>query len=180
MLYISIINMDAATKAPLTLSRAVLRLLIGLNIAAGVLILALLIASLAAGPWTMRALGAPAGPEALHTGMRLVMVVGILAVPLAHIVLSRLAAIVDTVRSDDPFVLANAARLKTIAWALLGLELLRLSVGAIAAAAAFRNAGINLGWSFEVTPWLSILLLFVLAAVFERGAAMRADLEGTV
>jgi hypothetical protein len=33
---------------------------------------------------------------------------------------------------------------------------------------------------FSVVPWLAILLLFVLAGVFARGARMRADLEGTV
>jgi hypothetical protein len=34
--------------------------------------------------------------------------------------------------------------------------------------------------AFSFTPWLSVLLLFVLAGVFAHGARMRADLEGTV
>jgi hypothetical protein len=167
-------------SAPLTLSRMLLRLLIVLNLLAGVLILALLVASLVAEAWVVRALGVPAGRPALVVGMRLVMAAGIASVPLAYIVLSRLLAIVETVRSDDPFVGANAARLTAIAWALLGLELLRLGVVGIASAASFHRAGIDLGTGFAVTPWLSILLVFVLARVFAQGAAMRADLEGTI
>ena len=40
--------------------------------------------------------------------------------------------------------------------------------------------GIHIDWSFSFTPWVAVLLLFVLARVFEHGARMRADLEGTV
>jgi hypothetical protein len=36
------------------------------------------------------------------------------------------------------------------------------------------------GWSFNITGWIAVLLLFVLARVFEQGAAMREDIEGTV
>ena len=39
---------------------------------------------------------------------------------------------------------------------------------------------LDINWSFSFTPWLAVLLLFVLAQVFDRGARMRADLEGTV
>jgi hypothetical protein len=33
---------------------------------------------------------------------------------------------------------------------------------------------------FNFTRWLGVLLLFVLARVFEQGARMRDELEGTV
>lgn len=174
------IDMEQNNTSSLALARTLLRLLTILNIASGAGIFALLVASFVAEPWTIRALGVGAAGPALLIGMRLVMVVGIVSVPLIHVVLTRLAAIVGTVGSNDPFVLANAARLRSIAWTLLGLELLRLGVGAIASAASFRAAGIDIGWNLALTPWLSILLLFVLASVFGRGAAMRADLEGTV
>jgi hypothetical protein len=39
---------------------------------------------------------------------------------------------------------------------------------------------LELDWSFSFAPWLAVLLLFVLARVFEHGAWMRAELEGTV
>jgi hypothetical protein len=75
----------------------------------------------------------------------------------------------------DPFVLANAERLRACAWAVLGLEGLHLGVGAIYSTMPFK-----LGWSFSPTGLLAVLLLFVLAQVFAQGAAMRDDLEGTV
>jgi len=49
----------------------------------------------------------------------------------AHLVLTRLLAIVETVKVGNPFVMANAVRLKTIAWAILGLEMMHFTVGAI-------------------------------------------------
>src|SRR5206468_11643579 len=67
----------------------------------------------------------------------------------------------------DPFVAGNAARLKTMAWALLGLELLHLAVGVLAIG-ALSNTQVDLDWSFSVTPWLAVLLLFVLAQVFDE------------
>jgi hypothetical protein len=39
---------------------------------------------------------------------------------------ARLLAIVDTVRSGDPFILDNARRLHAIAWSVLAIEVLRL------------------------------------------------------
>jgi hypothetical protein len=112
--------------------------------------------------------------------MRMVMIIGIAAVPVAYVVLSRLRAIVDTVREGDPFVAANARRLQTIAWAYLGLELLHTAVGVVAASAGSEAQPLDIHWRFSVTPWVAMLLLFVLARVFDHGARMRADLEGTV
>jgi hypothetical protein len=112
--------------------------------------------------------------------MRLVMVIGIAAVPVTHVVLARLLAIVETVAGGDPFVTENAARLKAIAWAVLGLEVLHLAVGAVAAGVSTAQAPLDLGWGFSVTRWLAVLLLFVLARVFEQGSHMREDLAGTV
>jgi hypothetical protein len=37
-----------------------------------------------------------------------------------------------------------------------------------------------LDWQPSFTGWLAVLIAFVLAQVFERGAAMRDDLDGTV
>jgi hypothetical protein len=166
----------------LTLSRRVLRVLIKLNLLMGALILALLIASLVAESWVMKALGAPPAPgnSMLFLGMRLIMVIGICSVPIAHLVLARLLAIVETVKIGNPFVMANAVRLKTIAWAILGLELMHFTVGAIAEGVSTAAAPLNISSGFSLTRWLTVLLLFVLARVFEQGARMREDLEGTV
>jgi Protein of unknown function (DUF2975) len=111
--------------------------------------------------------------------MRMVMVIGIGSVPFTHVVLTRLLAIVETVRLGDPFVAPNAARLKTMAWAVVGLELLHLVVGALTIG-PLSNSQVNLDWSFSIIPWLAILLLFVLAQVFDDGTRMRDDLQGTI
>jgi len=166
----------------LSLSWRILRALVVLNVVYGLAILALLVASLVAEGPMVAALGVrPAeGRDVLVRGMRMIMVVGIASVPVAHIILTRLRAIVDTVRAGDPFVMDNAARLQTIAWSVLALELLHLLVGAIAATSASSAQPLDVNWSFSVTPWIAVLLLFVLARVFEHGARMRADLEGTI
>lgn len=105
----------------------------------------------------------------------------VLALPMAaaiHIALSRLLAVVETVRSGDPFVPQNAARLTTIAWCVLATQLLELTFGALAA--TVNAAGSNVEWRFSVTGWVAVVLLFVLARVFEEGAQMRQDLEAMI
>jgi hypothetical protein len=188
-----IINKNAAPLAPsapamtnrapdaLPLTRRILRVLVRLNQLAGVAILALLAATLVAEGPVMAALGVPAGRNTrLVLGMRLIMVLGIAAVPIWHVVLTRLLTIVGTVGAGDPFVLENAARLQRIAWAVLGLEVLRLAIGAVAAGASIREVPLDIEGSLSLTPWMAVLLLFVLARVFEQGARMREDLAGTV
>jgi hypothetical protein len=163
-------------------SRRVLRALLGLNIVYGAGILALLCASLAAPDFVFRALGVTTAPgrDALVRGTRAIMVVGVAGAVAAHVILTQLLAIVDTVRHGDPFVTGNASRLQTIAWWMLGAELLRLLVVGIARVASTLAQTLDIDWSFSFTPWIAVLLLFVLARVFDHGARMRADLEGTV
>jgi hypothetical protein len=166
----------------LALSRGVLRVLVVLNLLFGVFILALLVASLVAEGPVMGALGGRpvTGNSMFILGMRLIMVIGLCGIPIVHFVLTRLLAIVDTVKVGNPFVLANAERLKKIAWAVLVLELLHLTVGAIAAGVSTAASPLHIGDDLSLTRWLAVLLLFVLARVFEQGTRMREDLEGTV
>jgi hypothetical protein len=136
--------------------------------------------ALVAGDWVMKAISLQGGdPAALLQGMRIVLAVFIVSIGVTHILLTQLRAIVETVRTGDAFVVGNAARLKTIAKAFLALELLKLAIGGVAAA-ALSGTGVDMESSFSATPWLAILLLFVLAQVFEDGARMRDDLQGTV
>jgi hypothetical protein len=114
----------------------------------------------------------------LVVGLRWMMVVGFAVFALLHRVLKKLIAIVDTVRVGDPFVPENAVRLTQIAWAVLALQVLHLVFGVFAKALSSENAVID--WKFSLTGWVAVLLLFVLARVFEEGTRMRADLEGTV
>ncbi len=172
--------MKESSLDALTMSRKLVRALIVLNVVMGVLILALLVASLVAKGFVMEALGMqPVGGSSPMAAGRVVMVIGILSTPLAHVVLTRLLDIVNTVR-HGPFVPVNASRLRTMGWALLGLEVLHLGVGAVSMMVSTDAQPINLGWSFSATRWLAVLLLFVLARVFEQGTRLREDLEGTV
>lgn len=174
--------MPQTSPDTLGLSRVSLRLLIKLNWFVGVLLLALLVISVANTSWMMEALKThPAkNMSTFVMALRSIVIVGLLTIPLAHIVLTRLLAIVDTVRVGDPFVAENAARLQTIAWTVLAMEVLHLVVGGIIATVQAAGEKFDMDWDFSLTRWLVILLLFVLARVFEQGARMRDDLEGTV
>ena len=166
----------------LALSHRVLRALIALNIAACVLILALFVVSLVAPGWLTTALGGRLsdGGATIVLGMRAIMLIGIAAVPLTHVVLTRLLAIVETVRVGDPFVAENAARLQRIAWSTLGLASLQVAVVSIARSVSTPSFPVGSKWQIDVSRWVTVLLLFVLARVFEHGTRMRDDLEGMV
>lgn len=163
----------------LALARPAIQVAIVLNLLYAAAILAFFVASFVIADWPVKPLGYDRATmhAYLPLGLRAVELLGLVVLGLAHLILRRLLAIVDSVRAGDPFVLDNARRLQTIAWSLLGIEMLRLVVAAIGTAVAIHQVA---GSGFSVVPWLAILLLFVLAGVFMRGARMRSDLEGTV
>jgi len=163
-------------------ARVALRIVIVLNWLFGGAIVALLIATLVAEQWTFTALGISpsSGIRSMIVGLRAIAALGVVAVPLNDAVLRRLLAIVDTVRSGDPFVAANADRLQIIAWSLLALQLLSLVVGGIGKAISTPAHPLHLDAGFSTSGWLAVLLTFILARVFAAGALMREDLEGTV
>lgn len=166
----------------LPVATVTLRILIALNWMCGALIFSLLLVSFLAEEWTWRALGvgSVAGHEGIVAGMRSIMVLGIVSVPIAFIVLRQLLSIVTSVRAGEPFTAGNAQRLKVIAWALLALQVLHIFVVAISSAVSTSEVPLHISGNFNLTDWLAILLLFVLAQVFLEGARMRDDLEGTV
>src|SRR5688500_7839653 len=115
-------------------SRKVLSALVVINVVYGLAIAGLLIWSFLNRDWVMTALGVrPAlERESMVRGMRMIAFIGILAVPLAHVMLTRLLGIVDTVRAGDPFISENEQRLQTIAWTLLGMQVMHVLVGFVA------------------------------------------------
>ena len=169
--------MSRTAPAALAVSHGLLRVLIVLNILAGLFVFGLLIASLVAGSFVAEALElrAAEGSAPPILSMRLIMLIGTVSFPIAHILFTRLLAIVRTVGEGNPFVMRNADRLRACAWAVLALEGMHLAVGIVTATAPFR-----MKWEFSPTGLLAVLLLFVLAQVFAQGARMREDLEGTV
>jgi len=106
--------------------------------------------------------------------------VGLVTIPLNHAILKRLLAMVETVRRGDPFVAANAYRLRTIAWVLLAMQFLSLVVAAIAKMITSPAHPVTMDAGFSVNGWLAVLMSFILARVFAEGTLMREDLEGTI
>lgn len=111
---------SASPSAALPIAYLLLRILIIVNWLGGAAILALLIA-LPNEQWIMAAFKLSPSPDAdqLIMGLRAAAVLGLAVIPLNYVILKRLLAMVETVRAGDPFVAENAARLQTIAWALV-------------------------------------------------------------
>lgn len=170
--------MTRTSAQALAVATPVIRGLVVLNALYACVIGGLLVYSYFIDDWPQRPLGFDMvnGHPWLGSGLRAIVVIGIVGAAIVHTILRRLLAIVDTVRAGDPFIAENADRLHAIAWSVLALEGLRLVVAAIAAA-VWEPGRID---AFSFAPWLAVLLLFVLAGVFSHGARMRADLEGTV
>jgi len=170
-----------SSSAALPITHIVLRILIVVNWVGGAAILALLVVS-PNEQWIMSAFKLSPSPEAerLIMGLRAIAVLGLVALPINHLILKRLLAIVQTVRLGDPFIAANASRLQAIAWALLALQVLSIAIGAIAKAVSTRATPLHLDAGFSINGWLAVLLTFLLARVFAECALMREDLEGTV
>ena len=173
--------MSRPYSAALPVATVVLRVLIVLNWLMGIAIVALLVA-LPNERWIMTAFDLSPSPQAdrLILALRVAAVIGLLTIPLNHLVFTRLLAIAATVRAGEPFVAANASRLQAIGWALLALQLLGIVIGAIGDAFSTPEHPVDLDAGFSVNGWLAVLLTFVLARVFAEGTRMREDLEGTV
>jgi len=177
---------SSASQSPaLPLARGVLQILIVLNWGLCALILALLFV-VPARIWVLGSFGISESAQAdrlvqeLIWGMRGIAACGLATIPLNFLILRRLLAMVDTVRVGNPFVAANAQRLQQIAWALLGLQMLSIAIGAIASAISTPEHPVHMDAGFSINGWLAVLLTFLLARVFAEGTAMREDLEGTV
>jgi len=174
--------MSRNPSAALPIAFVTLRILVILNWVFGACILALLLYTFVNEPWTMKALGVSAYPNAqiVMNGMRAVAALGVASIPLNYAVLKRLLAIAVTVRRGDPFVADNAYRLNAIAWILLALQLLGLVIGWIGEPISTHEHPFHLDAGFSFNGWLAVILTFVLARVFAEGTLMREDLEGTV
>lgn len=112
-------------------------------------------------------------------GVRLLMVIGVAMTIATDRLLVPLAAVVASASEGDPFILANAGRLRRIGWALLALQLLDLPCALLARFWPSLGSAAPTG-DVSVGGWLATLMVFVLARVFAAGSVMRDDLAGTV
>jgi hypothetical protein len=165
----------------LPIAYVTLRILIVANWFFGAAIAALL-AVMPNRRWIMSAFDLLPSPDTdrLVMGLRAIAVIGLLTIPLNYVVLKRLIAIVETVRTGDAFIALNADRLQTIAWVLFALQVLSLVIGAIARNVSTPEHPLHLDAGFSINGWLAVLLTFLLARVFAEGTLMREDLAGTV
>jgi hypothetical protein len=113
------------------------------------------------------------------TGLRLLMLIGLAMAVATEIVLRTLAQIITSTGAGDPFIAANARRLQTIGWALLGLQLLAIPCALLDKFCPALGSAAP-GASFSPGGWLAVLMVFVLSRVFAAGSTMRDELEGTV
>lgn len=167
----------------LVLSRRVLRVLLVLNwlfVAAFAALLATVLSP--AGERFVAALSRslPADQAAVVVGaMAWLMVLGIAGGVAAHVLFRRMLEIVAAAIAGDPFTSENAQRLRAIGWALLVLQCLDLCFGYISIMVEARTDE-TFGWSPTVGGWIAVLMVFVLARVFEQGSRMRDELAMTV
>ncbi len=160
---------------------AVLRVLLVLNIVFAVGFVVAVIASVPL--HDLLAARVDAKYPAIDTGRVIggirALLLGVAAAVPAHVIFSRLVAVIRTVLAGETFASPNARRVRQIGWALLAIQL--LDVPLLLIVPMFHGMGVGVdGSSVSIGGWLSVLVAFVLARVFAEGAALREDLEGTV
>lgn len=160
----------------LGLSRLLLKLGVVLNLLMGVILILAFVGTIAFEEQVIQYFRKRAYDDAiLMPALRTWIILALPYVAAVHVMLTRLLAMTETVRLGNPFVPENAVRMKTIAWCLLATQLLHLVFGVMVRIAASANA--HMEWKFSANGWIAVLLLFVLARVFEEGTRLRDDLE---
>lgn len=173
--------MSDVSNPALGLSRVFLRICRVLNIVIAAGFFVLLVVSFFAEPAFVdyyRREIPDADVARLLPALRAMVIVGAPMFALVHVILTRILEMTDTVRAGDPFVPENAARLRTVAWCLLIIQL--LGFGFAALALQVRAANVDMEYSNSLSGWLAVLLTFVLAGVFEHGARLRSDLQAMI
>lgn len=159
----------------------VIRLLNALNWTLALAFAAVIAASYLAEPLFLAEIAPHYGDRsgALLTDMRMVLAIGIAMAPAGWFAFTRILAILASVKQGDAFVAENGRRLRTVAWAILVLQIGDIFYGFVAVGVSERS-GEYLGWSPSIGGWVGVLLVFVLAEVWTQGAAMRDELDATV
>ena len=131
--------------------------------------------------------GVEVGPG-LFPSVALVLAGAALLLAMAVYFLLLLRRIVLSVGDGDPFIPENADRLSRMGWTVLAGQLAAIPVGALVAWIAHQvedtparaHFKFDSDFGFSGSGLLLMLVLFILARVFRRGAEMRDELEGTV
>jgi len=113
-------------------------------------------------------------PKAAMLALRFGAIGALIGGAILLVLLRELMRIIDSARSGDPFVPENARRLRHIGWLLLAFNL----CGGTTLSAVLRG-----GITFPFVSFsgvLTVLLVFVLARIFDTGSQMRAELKETI
>ncbi|MCC5024707.1 MAG: DUF2975 domain-containing protein [Candidatus Synoicihabitans palmerolidicus] len=111
------------------------------------------------------------------TGMRLIALILVTAI------LSQLRQLLKSVRNAHPFIAVNARRLNRIAWfALLGTvgQLIYHIFLALLVSHSLPALDFSLRLEFKVTPFLTVLAIFIIAEVFNLEVKMQEEQDLTV
>lgn len=101
------------------------------------------------------------------------------------IIVGRLRRLFHSFTSGEPFRRENAQHLRVIWITMLAMEFARLAA-MLAVAALFAAVGLppgadaNFSYNIDVSTWMSIAVLVVLAEVFREGARLREEQELTI
>ncbi len=112
----------------LGVSRLLVSLLRILNLVVGLLVIVMFVASFVFEPAFREFFSKRPpriDPDLLIPTLRVWMLLAIPVIAAVHLLYTRLLAMIGTVRAGDPFVPENAVRLKTIAWCLLAVQIVR-------------------------------------------------------
>jgi Protein of unknown function (DUF2975) len=102
---------------------------------------------------------------------------------LIWVIMRKLLAIIDSVGRASPLTHSNSNRLKDIGWLMVGMQIVGVPIE-IWGSKFSSFFGVSHGsygdFELPIDSILVILLVFILAGIFEHGADMREELEGTV
>lgn len=130
---------------------------------------------------------APPGPEVVWM-IAGIMLFAIIMMLLTLFSINRLRRIVDSVGEGNPFTRINGTRLRGMGVAVFAIQVITFFGGVLATSILAKLGEVKPDRDFHmpidsgisVTGILLVLLLIILARVFDRGADMQDELEGTI
>jgi hypothetical protein len=162
-------------------TRLTIQVLMLLNLVVGAILLAVLAYTLVQpAEFANKLAGRMADPRTAMTSMQVGLAMILPVMIAAHLIFQRLLGMIHTAASGEPFLAINGERLRQIGWALLVIQLCDLVFGTAITRFDAALGDQESGWSPSVTGWLAVLLVFVLARIFDQGAQMRDELALTV
>ncbi len=129
----------------------------------------------------------PPSASVLWVSAGFVMVL-LLIMLLCYFTIDRLRKVLASVREGDPFNRTNGLRLRGMGIAIFVIQILSALLGALIGVIISLLGEMKEGeqmvvsgeFGLSLSGILLVLLLIVLARVFDRGADMRDELEGTI